>query len=181
MSEEKELREEEKLSKKEAALKARREQIQSIYEGKNGCIVLGQDEKNVFMHNPANQDLMIDACNASGLDIEVKAYSDIYIMDAWLAKPKNFVCQLKKVAGKDLANPIFKDKRLILTVNGDAWYSMSERRRKYHALKELTRILYNYEKDSYKLLKYEYQNNHVMMDLFGTVPTEDDLLKLDEV
>ena len=81
---------------------------------------------------------------------------DVFIMDAWYSKPKSFVCQIKKVTGKDLTNPLFKDKRLIITVNGDSFYSMSEKRRKYHLLKELSRLLYNYEKDNYKILKYEY-------------------------
>lgn len=174
---------EEKLSKKEEKAKIREEAVLANYqddEGKlrEGVQLLGKDSKMYYLYNPKNEDLMIEACNNSGLDIEVKAFSDVFIMDAWFAKPKSFVCQIKKIAGKDLANPLFKDRRLIMTVNGDVFYSMSEKRRKYHLLKELSRLLFNYEKDTYKILKYEYQNNNVMMDLFGAIPTEADLERL---
>lgn len=178
-----ELKEKDKLSKKEEKALAREQAVLSNYQGadgnlKEGVKLLGKDSKMYYLHNPANEELMIEACNNSGLDIEIKAFSEVFIMDAWFSKPKSFVCQIKKIGGKDLANPLFKDRRLILTVNGDVFYSMSEKRRKYHLLKELSRILYNYEKDTYKILKYDYQNNNIIMDLFGANPTEADLAKL---
>lgn len=178
-----ELQEQENLSKKEQKALVREQAVMANYQDKEGKFkegvqLLGKDNKMYYLYNPANEDLMIEACNNSGLDIEVKAFSDVFIMDAWFAKPKSFVCQIKKIGGKDLANPLLKDRRLILTVNGDVFYSMSEKRRKYHLLKELSRILYNYEKNSYKILKWEYQNNNVIMDLFGANPTETDLERL---
>lgn len=178
-----ELKEQEKISKKEQKALIREQAVMANYQDKEGKFkegvqLLGKDSKMYYLYNPVNEDLMIEACNNSGLDIEVKAFSDVFIMDAWFAKPKSFVCQIKKIAGKDLANPLFKDRKLIITVNGDIFYNMSEKRRKYHLLKELSRVLYNFEKDSYKILKYEYQNNNIIMDLFGANPTEESLNKL---
>lgn len=169
------LKEEEKLSKKEQKMKERREFIKSQYEGSNGSQFLGEDTKTYYVHNPENVDLMIEACDKSGLDIEIKAFSDVYIMDCWFSKPKDFVCQLKRISGKDLTNPLFKDCKLILMVNGDVFYSCSKARRKFHLLKELSRVLYSYEKDKYSLLKFNYQNNNILMDIFGAFPSEEDL------
>ena len=179
----KELKTKDKLNEKEQELLVREEYVMSKYQDDSGELrkevtLLGKDSKTYYLHNPQNEELMIEACNNSGLDIEIKAFSDVFIMDAWYSKPKSFVCQIKKVTGKDLTNPLFKDKRLIITVNGDSFYSMSEKRRKYHLLKELSRLLYNYEKDNYKILKYEYQNNNIIMDMFGANPDEETLSKL---
>ena len=179
----KELKTKDKLSKKEQELLVREEYVMSKYQDDSGELrkevtLLGKDSKTYYLHNPQNEELMVEACNNSGLDIEIKAFSDVFIMDAWYSKPKSFVCQIKKVTGKDLTNPLLKDKRLIIIVNGDSFYSMSEKRRKYHLLKELSRLLYNYEKDTYKILKYEYQNNNIIMDMFGANPNEETLSKL---
>ena len=175
-----ELKEKDKLSKKEEKALAREQAVLSNYQGTDGNLregvkLLGKDSKMYYLHNPANEELMIEACNNSGLDIEIKAFSEVFIMDAWFSKPKSFVCQIKKIGGKDLANPLFKDRRLILTVNGDVWYSLSDERKKYHLVKELSRLLYNYEKNSYKILKWEYQNNNIVMSKFGPNPTENEL------
>lgn len=172
---EQEFREEETLSKKEQKLLAREQYVKEQYNKVEGAQFLGKDSKTFYIHNPENEQLMIDACNNSGIDIEVKAFSDIYIMDCWYGKAKEFVCQLKRISGKDLTNPLLKDAKLIMYVNGDVFYSMSKARRKYHLLKELSRVLFNYEKDKYTLLKYNYQNNNIMIDKFGAYPTEDSL------
>ena len=171
---------EEKQQEREEKLQVREESLMQNYtndEGKmqEGCKLLGKDAKNFYLYNPYNEILMQEASRQSQIEIEVPSWSEIFPMDCWYAKPKNFVCQLKKIAGKDLANPLLKNKRLLLLINGDVFYSMSPERKKYHLLKELTRILYDTEKDKLKILKYEYQNNNVVMDTFGANPTEQEL------
>ena len=47
--------------------------------------------------------------------------------------------------------------------------------KKYHLLKELSRVLYSYEKNTYKILKYDYQNNWILLNKYGLNPTEVDL------
>lgn len=171
---------EEKQQEREEKLQVREESLMQNYtddEGKmkEGCRLLGKDAKNFFLYNPYNEILMSEASRQSGIEIEIPSFSDIFPMDCWYAKPKNFVCQLKKISGKDLANPLLEGRKLILLINGDAFYASSIERRKYYLLKELTRILYDTEKDKLKLLKYEYQNNNVVMSTFGAHPTEEQL------
>lgn len=165
----------EEQTKEEKKQEGKLEQIYSNYSDKTKVQLLGDDTKNYFLYNPDNERLVEEACNNSGLDIEIKAFSEVIVIDCFHNKCKEYVAQIKKVTGKDTTNPLFKDKRLIITVNGDRFYSLKEKMRKYYLLKELSRVLYNYEKDSYKILKYEYNNNYNILEKYGLRPTEDTL------
>ena len=134
-------------------------QIIAMYKDKKGQVeLLGQDKKNTYLYNPDNERLLKEVVENSKITIDLKAYTDIFIMDVFMEKPKNFVTQIKRIAGKDLTNPRLKDKKLILTTNGDEYYACSEQRKKYYLLKELSRLTFNEEKDQYKIQKYEYQS-----------------------
>ena len=147
----------------------------NYYDGIEGVKELGHDDKTLFFLNPDNNRLVQEACENSGLDIELKAYSDVIVLDCFYKKAKDFVAQIKKVAGKDLTNPLFKDKQLIIIVKGDRYYGLKEPMKKYYLLKELSRVLYSYEKDTYKILKYDYQNNWILLNKYGLNPAEVDL------
>lgn len=173
-------KEEEALTKKEKAYMAKREAVFANYGTKEEMEkkkveFLGQDKRNFYLNNPANEQLMIDACNECGLDIEVRAFSDIYLMDVWSLKPLRYTCQLKRITGKDSTNPRFKDAKMILYINGDVFYSSSIPRRKYMLIKELSRLMFNIEKEEYKILKFDYNNNRMVIDQFGALPTEEQL------
>lgn len=165
----------EKISPEEE-LETRKDNVKTnYYDNIEGVKELGHDNKTLFFLNPDNDRLIQEACNNSGLDIELKSFSDVIVLDCFYKKPKDFVAQIKKISGKDLTNPLFKDKQLIITVNGDKFYALKEPMRKYHLLKELSRVLYNYEKNTYKVLKYEYNNNWMILNKYGLNPENVDL------
>ena len=169
---------EEKAKLKEEERNKRYNQIMALYKSKEGVELLGQDKKNTYLYNPDNERLLREVVDNSRITIDLRAYTDIFIMDVFMEKPKNFVTLIKKISGKDLTNPRFKDKQLILTIQGDAYYGLSEQRKKYYLLKELSRLTWNEEKEQYKILKYEYQNNQNLIDLYGVYPTEEALADL---
>ena len=157
----------------------RHNQIMALYKvDKEKVEFLGQDKKNSYFHNPDNDRILREAVEKAPFTIDLRAYTDIYILDVFMEKPKNFVTMIKRVSGKDLTNPRLEGKSLIITVNGDQFYGLSEQRKKYYFLKELSRLSYNVEKEQYKILKYEYQNNENLIDLYGVHPTEEAIADL---
>lgn len=178
MSKRTKLSAEEKAKMQEEERIKRQNQIMSLYKSKEGVEVLAQDKKNTYLHNPDNDRLLKEVVENSKITIDLRAYTDIFIMDIFMEKPKNFITMIKRISGKDLTNPRFKDKHLILSINGDAYYGLSEQRKKYYLLKELSRLTWNEEKEQYKVLKYEYQNNENLIDLYGVHPTEESIADL---
>lgn len=178
MSKKTKLTAEEKVKLQEEERNKRYNQIMALYKVKEGVELLAQDKKNTYLYNPDNMRLLKEVVENSRITIDLRAYTDIFIMDVFMEKPKNFVTMIKRISGKDLTNPRFKGKHLILTVNGDQYYSCSEQRKKYYLLKELSRLIWNEEKEQYKVLKYEYQNNENLIDLYGIHPTEESLADL---
>ena len=178
MSKKSKLTKEEKAKLQEEERAVRYNQIMTLYKNKEGVELLAQDKKNTYLYNPDNMRLLKEVVKNSRIPIDLRAYTDIFIMDVFMEKPKNFVTLIKRISGKDLTNPRFKDKHLILTINGDEYYGCSEQRKKYYLLKELSRLTWNGEKEQYKVLKYEYQNNENLIDLYGIHPSEEDLASL---
>lgn len=157
----------------------RHNQIMALYKVDPDKVeFLGEDKKNSYYHNPDNERILRDTIDNAPFTIDVRAYTDIYVLDVFMEKPKPFVTMIKRISGKDLTNPRFEGKALIMTVNGDQFYGLSEQRKKYYFLKELSRLTWNEEKESYKVLKYEYQNNYNLLDLYGTHPSEEQLADL---
>jgi hypothetical protein len=178
MSKKTKLTAEEKAKLQEEEKIKRYNQIMALYKGKDGVELLGQDKKNTYLHNPDNDRLLREVVENSRITVDLRAYTDVFIMDVFMEKPKNFVTLIKRISGKDLTNPLFKDKHLILTIQGDTYYGLSEQRKKYYLLKELSRLTWNEEKEQYKVLKYEYQNNENLIDLYGVHPTEEAIADL---
>ena len=148
--------------------------IMDYYQGES-VINLGGDGKNMFFLNPKNERLVCELLNNSPLEIEVRALDDIIVIDCFYKKYKEFVATIKKVSGVNAINSVMKDKKLVIYVNGDRYYNLQDNMKKYYLLRELTRVLYNYEKDQYKILKYDYQNNTNMIHEFGTFPKTEDV------
>lgn len=157
----------------------KRNQIMALYKVKPEEVeFLGEDKKNMYLHNPDNDRILREAIEKAPFTIDLRAYTDIYILDIFSEKPKNFVTLIKRIAGKDLTNPRFEGKKLIMNIEGDSFYGLSEQRKKYYFLKELSRLTWNEEKEQYKILKYEYQNNYNLLDLYGVHPSEESLADL---
>ena len=170
---------EEKAKQLEQEQAQRYNQIMALYkEGKDKVEFLGQDKKNTYLHNPDNDRLLREVVENAPFTVDLRAYTDVYILDIFMEKPKNYVTLIKRITGKDLTNPRFESRKLLLSINGDMYYGLSDQRKKYYLLKELSRLLWSENKEDYKILKYEYQNNYNLLDLFGTHPTEDDLKNL---
>lgn len=177
MSKKTKLSAEEKAKLQEEEKVKRYNQIMALYKNSTPEL-LGQDKKNTYFYNPDNERLLREVVDNSRITIDLRAYTDIFMMDVFMEKPKNFVTMIKRISGKDLTNPRLKDKHLILTINGDQYYGLSDQRKKYYLLKELTRLTWNEDKEQYKVLKYEYQNNENLIDLYGVHPTEESLADL---
>lgn len=163
-----------KEKKQEDQEQERLNTIMSYYEG--GQVTnLGGDGKNMFFLNRKNEELLFDLVNNSPLEIELRALSDVIIIDCFYKKYKEFVATIKKVSGVNAINSVMRDKKLVIYVNGDKYYNLKDNMKKYYLLRELTRILYNYEKDKYRILKYDYQNNSRVINEFGTFPKSEDV------
>ena len=179
MAKKEKLTAEEKAKMLEEERCKRYNQIMAMYKIEPDKVeLLGQDNKCTYLHNPDNYRLLREVVENSRITIDLKAYTDVFIMDVFYEKPKNFVEMINRVGSKDLANPLLRDKKLVITVNGDNYACLSDQRKKYYLLRELSRLTFNEEKDQYKILKYDYQNNEQLIELYGIHPTEESIAEL---
>lgn len=177
MSKKSKLSAEERVKLEQEERDKRYNQIMALYKS-DKVELLAQDKKSTYLYNPDNERLLKEVVERAPFTIDLRAYTDIFIMDVFYEKQKNFVTMIKRITGKDLTNPRFEGRQLILTVNGDLYQSLSDQRKKYYLLKELSRLSYNPDKEQYKILKYEYQNNENLIDLYGVHPSEEQLADL---
>ena len=89
MAKKEKLTAEEKAKMLEEERCKRYNQIMAMYKIEPDKVeLLGQDNKCTYLHNPDNYRLLREVVENSRITIDLKAYTDVFIMDVFYEKPK---------------------------------------------------------------------------------------------